>query len=284
MFIDFPQALIASVIGRDAERYLNARLSNHTKALQPGEWIDSAALSPQGKIEGIYQIRRISKEEYLLICDGGDHAELITALKRYIVADRLEVKDLSEENILIHCLGDLAMDVAVLAQRRHSRTGQTGIDLVAPKQAWESYLKSNSLQKMPRSQYEFLRIAHGNYAYPQELSGISISEIDYSKLVSFKKGCYVGQELVEKVDSFAKSPKVLARILVNSTQEIPEQTEIFANNQKIGQVLRQFRSDGYKNSFVVARIRNDQVLAGADVTIDSATGKLFLRQEDSINV
>ena len=284
MVVDFPDALVALVTGRDAERYLNARLSNNIKMLLDGEWIDAAALTPQGKIEAIFQIKRLSKEEYLLISDGGEHGELIAALKRYIVADRVALTDLSEKYRLIHLPHESNSSIEAFAERPRQRTGVNGTDVLLSKDAWQTLLAKTQTEIMPRADYDVLRLTSGILAFPDELRAISISEIDYHALVSFKKGCYVGQELVEKVDSFASAPKMLARILIRGQHRVTPGTEVLVDNHTVGKVVTCATSQNYAYSICVARIKNDQTLAAKTARLAELSGTITLRQTEQLNV
>ena len=284
MIIDFPDALIALVNGRDAERYLNSRLSNNIKALADGEWIDAAALSPQGKIEGIYQVKRLAKEEFLLSCDGGDRSELTTALKRYIVADRVTLTDLSEQYQLVHFAPNLSVSAEIFAQRQRQRTPSVGSDLILLRSSSTTARSAIDHDVTPHAEYELLRLAVGLYAFPNELRSISIGEIDYHALVSFKKGCYVGQELIEKVDSFATSPKLLARISISGQHTVASGTEVYVGEDRVGKVVASASAQNYRFSIVVARIRNEQQLAGKTARFGELSGTIILQQAEQIHV
>ena len=87
----FKAPIILELSGKDSLRYLNARLSNDLKNIVPGRALRAAALTPHGKTEGLYLVLQLAEQRYLLICDGGSKEEVIAALKRYMVADRIEV-------------------------------------------------------------------------------------------------------------------------------------------------------------------------------------------------
>jgi len=284
MIVDLPDALIARIAGRDAERYLNARLSNHIKALADGEWIDAAALNPQGKIEGIYQVKRLEKEEFLISCDGGDHTELINSVKRYIVADRVTLTDLSNEYRLIHITSPLTASFRVFAERTRNRVGVEGKDQIVLRASIVSHDFAVDNGTIPQSEYQLLRLKTGLFVFPQELSGISISEINYNNLVSFKKGCYVGQELVEKIDSFASAPKVLVRILILAERSIALGTEVVVDGERVGKVLASASSHGYPFSICVARVRNDRRLAARTARLSDCEGSIVWEQQEQIHV
>ena len=76
--------LILEISGKDAKRYLNARLTNNIKDLAVGGSCIAGMLNPQGRTEGIFTVLHRNEGEYIAYCDGGEHQRILTALKRYM--------------------------------------------------------------------------------------------------------------------------------------------------------------------------------------------------------
>ena len=93
----YPEAIIIKVSGKDAGRYLQARLSNDINKLSEGESCLAACLTPQGKTEALFTVYKAA-EEYLLFCSGGDPETVKAGLARFIVADRVDLEFLSPES------------------------------------------------------------------------------------------------------------------------------------------------------------------------------------------
>ncbi|HSQ74810.1 MAG TPA: hypothetical protein VLT13_04600 [Bacteroidota bacterium] len=86
--------------------------------------------------------------------------------------------------------------------------------------------------------YDLIRIAAGVPTYPNELNGdVHPLEIGLREAISFKKGCYVGQEVVARLDAY---DKVQRRLVLLAVQEYPDSSgqpvEVILGDQTLGQV------------------------------------------------
>ena len=75
-------AVVLEVSGADAVRYLEARLTNKVKALSPGCGMLAAALNAQGKTQAFFSVYMLDNARFLLLCDGGDRAEVFKTAKQ----------------------------------------------------------------------------------------------------------------------------------------------------------------------------------------------------------
>ena len=307
--------LVLEISGRDAPRYLHNRLSNQIKELPVGRWTYAAALSPQGKTEGFFKIFRDvgtspSGERFIVVCDGGEHAEVTAALLRYKVADRVEVKDISQSAFLFsfadidlplqkltdvidvasnqQLLDDIGAAVSqslstiLKAEIPDLGKNSTEFQLIAQNNFWLISSKTNRLATsinisqtkgpidspeqdvlivydkpdeatpaskiledlvaqgwsgLPFQIQKFLRILAGIPSFPSELNAKTLfSESDLMYAVSFRKGCYVGQEVIEKIDAHGKLAKRLARVLISGPIKLNEGEIVFNNTEKVGKV------------------------------------------------
>lgn len=239
MFIqELSDSLILHVSGRDSLRYLNARLSNDIKSLSPGHFCKAAALNPQGRTEGFFSVLNLEVNSYLLICDGGDHEKIITALKRYIVADRVEVTDVSSSFSLMHACGEGSglrlseiLKSAVPEGQSNKlffnqdykifptlRSIYSGYDIILDSNSRTNKLAAFGVSDVTiwdKNAARLQRLRAGIVSFPEELNDSRIfSESGQMDAVSFKKGCYVGQEVIEKIDAFAKIPRILKHVIL----------------------------------------------------------------------
>ncbi len=233
----FLNATVLEVSGRDAQRYLNARLSNDIKKLAPGAGCLAAALTPQGRTQALFAVYRLDAERTLLQCDGGEREMVIAAFKKYLVADQVKVLDRSDELGVAHLSGEspatleqflgtsISQEQGSMAPLqlnsghfvggllvRRLRFLQDGLDLIAARSALQQVTSSTTLELLPPSNQLVLRIQASIPAFPEELNEEALfSEAGYREAVAFNKGCYVGQEVVEKVDALGKTARVLRR-------------------------------------------------------------------------
>jgi len=229
----FPSPVVLKVTGKDAVRYMNARLSNDVRALPVEGTCLAAALTAQGKTEALFVVLKLGESEFLLYCVGGDHQEVIAAFRRYIVADRVEVK---EESWALHHVSSQEGFPALEAEKflvhesaylsLQPRLGTTGIDVLVP-QGQSLPPQLLDAEELSYDEFEALRISHGNPSFPEELNNETLfPEAQFQEPIAFGKGCYVGQEVIEKVDAIGKLSKALRRIRVTGKLEVQKGSEL----------------------------------------------------------
>jgi folate-binding protein YgfZ len=175
------------VAGPDAPSYLQGQLSQDVEGLSPGQSMWTLVLQPQGKVEVLARVSRVSGDEFVLDTDAGWGGSLIDRLNRF----RLRVKCDVEPVGGWRC-------AAVRSSDRESFLGhddRLGVDAEAPA----------GLREWDVAAYEAARVAAGWPAMGAELTEATIPAecgqwfIDHT--VSFTKGCFTGQELVARIDS-----------------------------------------------------------------------------------
>lgn len=283
----FPSPIILKVTGKDSERYLQARLTNNVKILNLSSMQRAAALTPQGKTQAFFTVLRKGIEEFFLISDGGDKEPVTAALKRFIVADRVTVEDLSSDYKLTHLnlsqdkLSSLNIQVpetgSFVSDKEYfiyhmPRLSKDGYDILYTTEL--SFF--NKLNKLSCMQYAVSRIKNDFPVFPDELSEKSLfAEANLKDSVSYNKGCYVGQEVMEKIDSFASLPKILTKGKILNSCPITRGDKIyFSRLDEYGSVLTSAYDDEQNTTYVF-------ISAPAEVTTEESfsykdyVGQLF---------
>lgn len=295
----FPQGTALLVAGKDTPRYLNARLTNDAKALPLGSGCLAAALSPQGRTEGFFSVLRLEEHKFVLISDRGETAQLQKNLMRFAVADRVTTSPLFEGVKLFHVFdvspeltstlqqgigamptstlefaSALGPDACISVRKR----GPTiGLDCAVSPQGEKNLLQILSTigaRQISDSEYELTRIKFGLPSFPNELGeGTLFAEAGISNAVSFKKGCYVGQEVIEKVDALGKLPRQLTRLRfpgqVSLTPEAPIQAE---DGSSAGEITS-FAFDPEENvTYCFASVKSSSLGSSRTFRVNNVTG------------
>ncbi|HED05806.1 MAG TPA: tRNA-modifying protein YgfZ, partial [Ignavibacteria bacterium] len=81
--------------------------------------------------------------------------------------------------------------------------------------------------------YNLYRVEHGIPAAPNELNDLyNPYEVELINLVNFKKGCYIGQEVIARLDAFDKVQRKLKRITIEKMVDKNEEYTLFDENDK----------------------------------------------------
>jgi folate-binding protein YgfZ len=193
-----PRTLIR-LTGQDRVRFLNGQVTQDLKKLLPGHAVRAAIITAKGRLEADVRISATS-EALLLETDWILREPIRTRLEKFIIADDVEVEDISSSFSLAHfpSLSSPPADAPFDALPfLCARFREPGLDLWIPASAtWKP-------QASPSSAWEPLRISHG-----LPLWGIDIGldtlppEAGFeSDAISSTKGCYIGQEVISRLRS-----------------------------------------------------------------------------------
>ena len=295
-FFSLPTALTFRVEGRDAPRYLNARLSNDIKSLAPWSTCRAAMLTAQGRTQGLFRVLALPEGAYLLLCDGGDRGQVLTALKKFIVADRVTVSDHSGELALVHLAGTLPesseyrdltpQSPSQVAQQGEiysvfsERGGAGGLDWLIPftkAKAVTDSLRTSGIKELSSEEAELLRLTSGIPSFPQELNEDSLfSESGIKDALSFRKGCYVGQEVIEKVDAVGKLSRKLVHLCFQGDALPPLGESITYADAVVGKLVSVALDRAAHRSFGFATLKNlSDLTPGCRVDCAGIKGELL---------
>lgn len=224
LLIPLPKRSWITVRGSDAQRYLNGQLSNRVDSLEPGSAIRACLLTVKGKLVAAPYCWRTQEEDAFVLEVEPDLEEATLArLDRYLVADdvTLETASAPEE---FHACGIEALSDD-LSARTVNRFGLPGFDLSA-----DSIANLGELRQLTPDEAELLRIAGGMPAWGREIEdSLFPADCGLDRIaVDFHKGCYVGQEVVSRLQSVGR-PKWKTVRMASRAEALPEAgTELVA--------------------------------------------------------
>lgn len=211
IMIDSPALL--EFRGPDAVRFLNGQLTQDVKLIAGGKAaLPACVTDAKGKLQ--FRVWITESPEGALWVEGppGTAEALEAHLTRYLIADEVEVFDLTGKYWLIHLIACDATPPEGVIARRSKRFGLDGAD-------WWSFAGSEfelpeGTQPLFGDELEDFRIRQGVPAWGRELSeGILPPEAGLDATdISYHKGCYVGQEVISRIKFAGKMNKHLSRI------------------------------------------------------------------------
>lgn len=264
-YYHIPHATILKVTGKDSPRYLQSRLTNNIKLLTVGKRCFAAQLTPQGKTQGILSVFRADETCFILTCDQGNREDIIAAFKKYIVADRVIVEDCSVEGALFCVDASLTLPDSADLYRTGERFASYS-DVVAlsgnATSALREHLTTLHATTMSAAAFELLEFQAGIPRFGKELDEQTLfSESGFDDAIAANKGCYVGQEVVEKIESFGKAPKIFKRVAIMHTvtghNNLEPGTPVMYGDTDIGRVISVCPDANADRSLAFIRIKND---------------------------
>lgn len=278
-----PAPIVFKVTGKDSRRYLNNRLSNDLRTIQPGSSIVAGALTPQGRVEGLFTVYVEANDTFYLASDGGERQPLFAALGRYIVADRVSIVDCSSESLVGHIVGGAKVPVpegAISLSSPRKRFATEGRDflVVSPSilEAREALIKELGAP-LSKESYDRARFEGGFVEYPTEVNdNIILTEAGLRDAVSFQKGCYVGQEVIERSDAIGKLPRRVERLVFDGLVPVePGGTIVGAADKPIGRVLSAIPCAEVSRTYVFALLKSGAYAANDTVRCETSQGRIL---------
>jgi len=215
----WPNSIVIAVSGNDAERYLHNRLTQNIRSLQINEAKFFAATTAQSKIQATGSILKLEENSYLLFSSLGNRESFLKAISEFKVADRVFFEPVSDaritsivasgnfsaslpKGIIPHMNDSSSREVAISPDRRciclSSIFGYDFLEVAPPFQ---------EIQQMSWDKFNSIRINKRLPLFTIDFDESTlIMDTGLKNHIGFGAGCYVGQEVIEKIDARGKAP------------------------------------------------------------------------------
>jgi folate-binding protein YgfZ len=184
-----PERAVISVAGADAEGFLQGLLTADIGMLKPGEAAYAALLQPQGKILFDFFVLDTG-QGYLIDCSAAQKADLLKRLTFYKLRARVEIAD--------------ALDQEVGVSFTPPPDGHRFADPRLPLLGFRVIAPVGQLPLGDGDRYRFGRIRLGIADTDEDIGSGKLfpheANLDQLGGLSFSKGCFVGQEVVSRME------------------------------------------------------------------------------------
>jgi tRNA-modifying protein YgfZ len=275
-----PDRGVVKVSGEDARSFLNGLVTTDVTQLQPGMGRFGALLTPQGKIVVDFLITEVPAGHgggFLIDCPRALAPELAKKLGFYKLRAKVAVENLSESlGVIAVWDGDPAMrpDLAF----SDPRAAPLGWRILAPEDLAQKVAGLIGAGLVDSADYEAHRIASGvprggldfiyGDAFPHE------TNMDRLHGVDFDKGCYVGQEVVSRMQHRGTARTRTVRVTLDGPRPEPG-TTILAGDKPVGTMGSAADNNG------LALIRTDRVADALDAGVPLTAGGLAIHVADA---
>ena len=302
--VELPQRGFIALTGPDRSSYLQGLFSNDIKLLGPGRGLYGTFLSQQGKV--LSDARIWCLEDSFLIDLWRPYCETILShLNRYLVADDVEIADLSGNYGLISLQGaeSESMAAALIAPSslpkaplehvrasvrnislqviRSSHTGMDGFDFIVPTERILPFAelvtdagKAYSARWIGSQTLETLRIEAGIPRYGIDITADTLLlETGMDHAFSFTKGCYLGQEVVERIRSRGHVNKKLMGLVLEDSQTPERGALVTLADQRVGHITSATESPRFRRPIALAYIHRESWTPGTRVVVESGKNR-----------
>jgi aminomethyltransferase len=262
--------------GRDRVRLLHNLTSNDVKKMRPGEGCYAFLLNPRGRIQA--DLCAFCFEDHFLLDTEPEQREKVRQhIRRYIIADQVELEDVTEATCAIALegpdaaalLGKLgapvpAADYAHLAWGDFTvaavnLTGQPGFRIYgAAAQTQEIIDRVGRAGAQPATAEDArqVRIENARPRYGEDIRETSLpQETQQMHALSFTKGCYLGQEIVERIRAQGHVNKKLVRVRISTLEPPAAGSKLSSNGAEAGEITSSIYSPEMGEVVALAYVR-----------------------------
>lgn len=243
------------VTGEDRARLLHAMSTNDIQHLAAGEGLYVFFLTAVGRILADAYIYNLG-ESLFLDTEPETAGKLAEHLDKYIIADDAT---LDNETDLYACIGlegptaletAAALGISVPAKRygtaeyengfvaHVASTGPAGFRVFIPADAKQAFVdRLNNIPRADAGEARLVRMENGVPRYGDEITErYLVHETQQLQAVHFSKGCYLGQEIVERVRSRGQVHRLLMPLRIHTTTPPAPGMKLLANGQPAGEI------------------------------------------------
>jgi folate-binding protein YgfZ len=296
------------ITGADRVRWLNGMVTNTVKDLKPGQLNYTFLLNAQGRIQGDGMVYAAS-DALFFVTDREQMPKLAAHLDRFIIMDEVELAQDEEEAALGLCgpeahsllvrlgLADDEMPANSFVERARAQYGPvlTGRDDAGHFTLWTTTKTIGALwQHLTEAgavacgvdAVEALRVLEGRPRYGVDIQEKSLAqETGQMRALNFNKGCYLGQEIVERVRSRATMHRGLQCFALEGPAPQPGVT-LFAENApdaaiatltSIQEVNDPALPPALQGVFALGTVRTDAFASGAALHYEGGLARVLAK-------
>lgn len=287
-----------SLTGGDRVRWLNGMVTNNIRDLALGHGAYAFLLNPQGHILGdMYAYNR--GESITVDTDSGQTEKILATFDHYIIMDDVEVTNLSERMTALGIAGPKSREVlasggfavpdlqplqtqsvmwqgteCTLARGEDAEAASYEIWLApgSVRQLWDALVAAGAAP-VGSEALELHRIVSGTPRYGVDIRERDLpQETEQARALNFNKGCYVGQEIVERIRSRGAVHRKFTGFLADGTVQIARGNKIVAGEKEVGEITSaaSLHLAAGEKTVALGYIRREVGVPGREITIASA--------------
>jgi len=291
------------LLGSDRVRFLHGQVTNDVKRLGVGEGCYAALVTAKGKMESDLNLFCLP-EELLLDFEPGLTQAIKQRLEKYIVADDVQVVDVAphygmlsvqgpKAEVVVNGLGlfneipGVSLSCASISEAslgevyliNHSRlAAEAGFDLFVPTESLGAV--ADKLMAIAQSiggrpcgwtAFETARVEAGIPRFGQDLdeTNIPLECGIEARAISYSKGCYIGQEVINRIHSIGHVNRELRGLrLADDLPTLPTKgNKLFKDGRELGFVTSAVASPTLQANIALGYVRREAGVAGAELIL-----------------
>jgi folate-binding protein YgfZ len=294
--------------GEDRIRLLHGQVTNDVRKLRAGEGCYAAVTTAKGKMESDLNIFSL-EDELLLDFEPGLTEKISRRLEKFIVADDVQIVDAApyygllsvqgpKADVVVRALGlfseipakpldSLKISDATLGEiylANNPRLGMSGFDLFVPNNSLGAVAdKSVAAAKQIGGRacgwtaFETARIEAGvpRFGADMDETNIPLECGIESRAIVYNKGCYIGQEVINRIHSVGHVTRELHGLrLADDLKTLPQRGDkLFHAGREVGYVTSAVKSPTLNANIALGYVRREANQIGSELMLRTAEGE-----------
>lgn len=304
---------IIKLTGNDALDFLHRISTNDVKELKPFHVVSTLFLNEKGRF--IDRTNLLNLENHFILIGNSNHNRLLNWINKYIITEDIQTKNVTDDFVVIDFIGPQSESflTLLLGEEIKSLNGDNIVDtnvdgfnffsfinnednslkyfrilLQADKFLnFADYLMENKsvfdLNFIGKDAYEIFRIENAIPAYPSEINDeINPHENNLIHEVSFTKGCYIGQEVIARLDTYDKVQWNLVKITFDKPIETELPITVFNElKEEVGEITSLAYSPITGQSIGLGFLRKKKISSKEKLFVEYDLGRIYLSTTES---
>jgi folate-binding protein YgfZ len=298
---------VLELTGADRVSFLNGMVSNDVKRLAPGQGAAAAFLDARGRVQALLTVLA-EADRHLVLLPGGTAAKTRDALENFHFAERVEIRDASEEHATFLLAGPATATLVerlaarplpegpwdhaeVLVAGRRARlvrgggeTGEAEAWLLSRREdgaaLWQAIVAAEA-RPVGLTALDVLRVEAGTPWFGHDADDSTLlPEIPCESLVSATKGCYIGQEVVVRIRDRGHVNRHLRGLVLDGDTVPRPRDRVLAGDAEVGHVTTATWSFGLGRPIALAFVRRQHAEPDTPVTVRSGEANVPAKVSD----
>jgi tRNA-modifying protein YgfZ len=273
-FVDLSERVKLRVSGNDRLRFLNGQLTNDVRKAGESSTIEACILNPKGKMDGhVFVVAET--DSFLLDAEPELRESLQPRLERYIIADDVQVEDVTDQLSILHVLSSnrpsLESQCRITSANRFATAGWD---------IWTTEKRRDDISARLSAQFSFcdadcaeiFRLERGIPRWGRELTGdiIPIEANLEARCIDYEKGCYIGQETISRMKMSGQQNKRLCGFVPDTDSAVFPGMRLFAaadSGKEVGWVTSAGHSSRLGKNIALGYVKRGFNSTGSKVDI-----------------
>ncbi|MDM7922183.1 MAG: glycine cleavage T C-terminal barrel domain-containing protein, partial [Pyrinomonadaceae bacterium] len=253
-----------AVWGKEAVQFLDGMITNDMKTLPDGGQMIAAFPNAQGRLIAAVRVFR-QGERFLIETEEATREKLFQNLFRFTFAGDFFVEDLSEQYRYITIYGRSFVPITPPFIEFDAAGGTDYFFENEDAEDLMSEMANFDAVAVPDEVYEVLRVEHGTPKYGVDMDETTIvPELGNESMISYNKGCYVGQEIIARIHFRGHVAKRLAGLILSA--ETAAGTELTTTDGKnAGRITSTAFSPRLEKHIALGFVRYDFLAEGTQL-------------------